>query len=509
MAGATDLAIRIATTLDATGINRADKAIGKLQRSVKTFSKVLGGLAIAAFAKKSLSAFVADELAATRLTMAVKNLGLEFANPYISDYINNLEKTSQVADDMLRPAFQRLLQQTGSLAKSQSILNTAIEVSRGTGSDLSSVSEDLTKAYYGQTRSLKKYSLGLTEAELKAKSFTEIQDILNMKFTGSNAAYLNTYAGQLGVLSLAWGNLQENAGKALFTLAGASGDQSSGARRLGGLLDAFGLGLNLTATLLNNAATAFGQAYFGVGTPKPAAVPSAVPGQELFRKSMANDAKLKVIEARQAKLYKEQLAATKKLTAEQKKQALLKKAGTIFDLDQIQLIAALKGKLSDEDRKRVELQFALLTGNTKEAQLLTYELAKAQGLGEKIARDLATLPQAANPFAAWEAYLDMLMAKAQKVASVTGIAAVAAASSLPTPTERNQIFGTTASNVPTAAERNQIFGTTAAKVPTAAERNQIFGTTPIIVQIDGKAIASSLQNSSLSGIGSTVNRTGG
>jgi hypothetical protein len=504
MAGATDLAIRIATTLDATGINRADKAIGKLQRSVKTFSKVLGGVAIAAFAKKSLSAFVADELAATRLTMAVKNLGLEFANPYISDYINNLEKTSQVADDMLRPAFQRLLQQTGSLAKSQSILNTAIEVSRGTGSDLSSVSEDLTKAYYGQTRSLKKYSLGLTEAELKAKSFTEIQDILNMKFTGSNAAYLNTYAGQLGVLSLAWGNLQENAGKALFTLAGASGDQSSGARRLGGVLDAFGVGLNLAAKLLNNAATAFGQAYFGVGTPKPAAVPSAVPGQELFRKSMANDAKLKVIEARQAKLYKEQLAATKKLTEEQKKQAALKKAGTVFDLDQIQIIAALQGKLSKEDELRLKAQLALLNGNEVVATALTKQILMAQDQTGNLYKLFLALPDARNPFAYLEGYLDMLAGKA---ASVLALQIPVA----PVTGSQGSQFGpgpylpTPATNVQTGAFPRSQPG----DFRRAEERSNLTGPIQVVVQIDGKAIASSLQNSSLSGIGSTVNRTGG
>jgi hypothetical protein len=431
MAGATDLAIRIATTLDATGINKADKAIGKLQKSVRTFSTVLGGVAIAAFAKKSLKAFVDDELAATRLASAVKNLGMEFANPFISDYISNLEKTSQVADDMLRPAFQRLLQQTGSLAKSQSILNTAIEVSRGTGESLTSVSEDLAKAYYGNTRSLQKYSLGLTKAELQAKSFSEIQDILNKKFTGSSAAYLDSYAGQLSVLSLAWSNLQENAGKALFTLAGANGDQSSGARRLGSIVDAFGIGLVEAAKLLNNAALAFGQAYFGVGSAKTPTAPAAKAGEELFRKSMSNDAKLKAIEAQQAKLYKQQLAATKALTAEQKKQAALKKAGTIFDLEQIQIIAALKGNISAEDRKRLELQFALLLGNEEEARRLTYELAKAQGLGEQIARDLASLPAASNPFASWEAYLDKIAEKARQIASISinapiGTAAAAA-----------------------------------------------------------------------------------
>ena len=500
---ATDLAIRIATTLDSSGITKADKAVNKLQRSVRNVSAALGGVAIAAFAKKSLKAFVDDELAATRLTMAVKNLGLEFANPYISTYISNLEKTSQVADDLLRPAFQRLLQQTGSLAKSQSILNTAIEVSRGTGIELSSVSEDLAKAYYGQTRSLKKYSLGLTEAELKAKSFSELQDILNKKFSGSNAAYLNTYAGQIGILSLAWQNLQENAGKALFTLAGANGDQSSGARRLGGIMDAFGVGLNEAAKLLNNAAIAFGQAYFGVGTPQPDAIPRAKPGEELFRKSMANDAKLKAIEKRQAALYKAQLAATKKLTDEQKKQALLKKAGSIFDLEQVQLIAALKGKLSDEDRKRVELQFALITGNTTEATKLTLEIAKAQGLGKDLAAYLASLPNARNPFEAWSDYLDMLAKKAALI--VTG-----------NPNYNSSLGWNNNPSFPeTKPPATNVAPLTTADIgrlakPIGSGSSTIGDYLNVVLQIDGKTIASALQDTSMSGTGSSVNRlTGG
>ena len=486
--------------------DQANKSVKSLEKNVKRFAGGLGiGLgitAVAAFGKAAVKAFAADELAATRLSMAVKNLGLEFANPYITDYISNLEKTSQVADDLLRPAFQRLLQQTGSLAKSQSILNTAIEVSRGTGADLSSVSEDLAKAYYGQTRSLKKYSLGLTEAELKAKSFSEIQDILNMKFKGSNAAYLDTYAGQLGILSLAWNNLQENAGKALFTLAGANGDQSSGARRLGGIVDAFGVGLLEAAKLLNSAAMAFGQAYFGVGTPKPAAIPAPKPGEELFRKSMANDAKLKAIEAQQAKLYKAQLDATKKLTAEQKKQAALKKAGSIFDLEQVQLIAALKGKLSDEDRKRVELQFALIVGNEEQAKRLTYELAKAQGLGEQIARSLASLPQAANPFASWEAYLDKIMEKARAVASASISLGTGQGGSV----IDNYIASIPKSNVaplPSTADIARL------AAPMSSGSSTIGDYLNVTLQIDGKTIASALQDTSLSGVPSSVNRTYG
>ena len=418
---ATDLAIRIATTLDSSGITRANKAVTKLQRSVKGLSVALGAASVGLFAKQSLKAFVADELAATRLANSVKNLGLEFANPYITDYIANLEKTSQVADDLLRPAFQRLLQQTGSLAKSQSILNTAIEVSRGTGESLSTVSEDLARAYYGQTRSLKKYSLSLTDAELKTKSFSELQDILNKKFSGSNAAYLNTYAGQLDILSLAWNNLQENAGKALFTLAGANGDQSSGARRLGGIVDAFGTGLVEAAKLFNNAFTAFGQAYFGVANAKPEKAPAPTKGQELFRQSSANDAKLKAIEAQQAKLYKQQLAAQKALTAEQKKQAALKKAGTIFDMDQIQIVAALKGDLSKEERLRLEAMAALLNGNDVIATSLTKQILMAQDASGKLYQYFLTIgdTKIKNPFE----FLDQWIIDFQKKFDNLGVTA--------------------------------------------------------------------------------------
>jgi hypothetical protein len=359
-----------------TAAQRLEKQVAKLGRGIGIS---LGTVAIGRFAKTSLNAFVADEAAATKLTVAVKNLGLEFANPYITDYISNLERTTKVADDELRPAFQRLLQQTGSIAQSQSILNTAIEVSRGSTESLSTVSEDLAKAYYGQTRSLRKYSLGLTQAQLETKDFAELQDILNSKFTGSSAAYLTSYAGQLGIVSLAWNNLQENAGKALFTLAGASGDQSSGARRLGFLIDAFGLGLVEMADTLKKAVAAFGQAYLGFSTPREnQTAPAAPTGQELFRQSMANDAKLKEIEARQAKLYKQQMTTLKKMTDEQKKQAALKKAGTVFDMDQIQILAALRRDVSEEDRRRLEAQAAILNGNADLATKLTKDILMAQ-----------------------------------------------------------------------------------------------------------------------------------
>jgi hypothetical protein len=109
----------------------------------------------------------------------------------------------------------------------------------------------------------------------------------------------------------------------------------------------------------------------------------------------------------------------KKKTDEEKKQAALKKASNIFDIDQIQIVAALKGKITDEERKRLELQLAILTGNSAEASKLAGEIAKSQGLTEKLVDYLSNLPQANNPFASWAQYLDAIEAQARRVASLS------------------------------------------------------------------------------------------
>jgi hypothetical protein len=121
-----------------------------------------------------------------------------------------------------------------------------------------------------------------------------------------------------------------------------------------------------------------------------------------------------------AALQKKQVAATKALTAEQKKQVALKKAGTVFDLEQIGLVAALKGKLSEEEKIRVQAQLALLNGNEAVATKLTNQIINAQAGGKELAAFLTSLPDAKNPFASWSAYLDMIIQKARLAASIGG-----------------------------------------------------------------------------------------
>jgi hypothetical protein len=490
----------------------ADKAVFGLDKKViqlgKSLGLVLGVSAMKAYGTAAVKAFAADEAAARRLATAVDNLGLSFSQTRVTDFIANLERSAGIADDVLRPAFQALLTTTGSLTKSQQLLNNAIQISRASGVDLATVSQDLANGYVGITKGLKKYNTGLTQAELKSKSFNEILGVMLTRSAGAADAYLTSTSYKLDVLTVAAGNAQETIGAGLVdafaklgggsTAADAAKTIDTIAKSINGITQAIGLATGALVKLYRGLdfLTSFGgltgengklvQMFEGSPSTNRSKSPAG---------TAARTAQQRQAEAAAAKRAKElvalqtkQVKSQKALTDEQKKQVALKKAGSVFDLEQVQLIAALKGKLSDEDRKRVELQFALLVGNTAEAQKLTYELTKAQGLGEKLAGYLASLPDAKNPFASWEAYLDML---ATKVRQVTG---------------SNPYAGVPTSNVASMPDTATIARLAA---PMSSGASTIGDYLNVTLQIDGKTIASALQDTSLSGIPSSVNRTSG
>jgi hypothetical protein len=116
-------------------------------------------------------------------------------------------------------------------------------------------------------------------------------------------------------------------------------------------------------------------------------------------------------------LKKKELDLTKKRAAEDRKAQMAKKQAALFDLEKIGLVAALQGKITEEEKLRLNLQLALLTGNDELAKKLSAELANSIDKTGKLAKDLTTLPDAKNPFAAWSAFLDEIIKKAQLAAS--------------------------------------------------------------------------------------------
>ena len=441
--------IRVGSSFDAKGFKQAESAVTKLGKSVKNLGVAFGiaysTKAVVNFGKASVKAFMDDQKAAVQLTNTVKNLGLAFADADIQKFIEQLSLATGVVDDQLRPAMQKLLQTTGSVATSQKLLKNAIDISAGSGVDLATVASDLSNAYVGNNKGLKKYALGLTNAELKTASFDKVLTAFNRNFSGASAAYLETYAGKMEKLTTAAGEAQEKIGGALIdaimNLSGSTGidDLISKMNTLTDsvvtFLDKMGEGIGILNAIRKSSLGTFTKniqqvqvdaynrrlkrdymkAWDGVNIPK----------------TKEQIAAQKKAEAAAAKRAKEILAAQNKNTAELKKQAQLKKAQGVFDLEQIQLVAALKGKLTEDEKLRVEAQLAILNGNVAVAKQLTDQILLAQDSTGNLSKFLSALPNARNPFEYLDAYLSYLAGKAAAIA--TGQAAPNAPSASATP----------------------------------------------------------------------------
>jgi hypothetical protein len=499
-----------------TAALRLDKTIKKLGR---TLGVTLGASAMIAYGKNAVKAFAADEAAANRLSTAVDNLGLSFSKVQVADFISNLERTASIADDVLRPAFQSLLNITGSLTKSQELLTNAIQISRASGVDLATVTNDLGKGYVGITRGLIKYNTGLTRAELQTKGFNEILGIMLAKSAGAAQDYLTTTSFKMDTLSLASENAKETIGKGLvdaFARIGGGTEAKDAAKAIDNIAKAVN-GVTLVLGTAIGLVNKFRQGYTnflmdplgtGMGAAGGASTGrSASPAGTAVRLRQQREAEAAA--AKRAKevaaLTKKQVASTKALTAEQKKQNSLKKSSTVFDLEQIQIVAALKGQITKEEELRLQAQLALLNGNADLAARLTKEILMAQDASGNLAKFLSALPNARNPFEYLDAYLSYLAGKAAAISVGTPFGQAAPnVNAAPAPVP--------ATNVPTMPSDGMITYNTRTGLNYNPNANNVVVELKITGEGDvTNAIAKGLQNQSLStGDSSYINRrTGG
>ena len=206
---------------------QADKATQQLSKSVKNLAKGFGLIFGVQAAKQAVRAFAADDKAARTLSKTLDNLGLAFADPATKVFIADLERQYAVLDDQLRPAFQKLITTTGDFKQSQDLLKTALDLSAMSGIDVVSVAGDLSKAYAGNTRGLMKYGLGISKAELATMNFDEILTQVAKVSSGQAQLAADTLSGSMAKLSVASANAAESLGKdliqALTTLGGEGG----------------------------------------------------------------------------------------------------------------------------------------------------------------------------------------------------------------------------------------------------------------------------------------------
>jgi hypothetical protein len=411
MATLPSLVVSAVTTFDGKALKKGEKQIGAFEKGAKrlgaTFAAAFSVQKISQFGKAAVKAFVEDEKAASRLAISVKNLGLAFETPRIEEFISQLSRASGVTDDQLRPSMQKLLTTTGSVAKSTELLTQALDISAGSGVAYETVVNDLSLAYVGQTRGLRKYSLGLTQAELKTMSFADVQDKLNKQFSGANSQYLTTYAGKMGILSNAAGEAQETIGKglvdALTTLAGEGDSIQPLADAMGEFATEIANAISGIAVLINQIKSIPGidflarnqgtitdllpntgllkkafKALSDLGkeaTPGMGGYPSSALGGTFVD---PNEAARKKAEAAAAKRAKEIAAANAKSAKADKQKLALSKAAAVFDSTRISIAAALRATYDKETKLRLEALMLIEEDKGEAALKKIDELAKFQ-----------------------------------------------------------------------------------------------------------------------------------
>ena len=421
----------IVTSYNDKGTKKADDAFTKLG---KKFLAVFSVTKVVQFGKASVQAFSDSTKEAQLLATQLNAVNLGFASPFINEFIDKLELATGVAGDKLTNAFISLSQATGDATTAQKILSTALDVSLGTGKDLNTITNALQRAYKGETTALARLRIGYTTTELKGRKFEDVIKDLQERFDGAAGKATDTFAGKMARLSAAVEQAKEAFGEGLVSgLEDADiaiEDLQEGIINLGkalGDLSAavveFGKDAKDTFQDIVDSAPfkALGALFEGftrfviggivMGDPGEsfASATARIQAQERRREEERNRARLRTQNAltkAEAKSAAQRIAGEKKITSEKKKQAaeagIINEINKRFELDRIQIAAALGGQINDVERLRLELMQAILDEDVKRAIILEGQLIKAEAAAAELALILDSLDEmVGDPFADW------------------------------------------------------------------------------------------------------------
>lgn len=199
-----------------SGLNQAEGGLRGLGNSLTNMlgPALIGATAAAgALAVKlgveGVKAAMEDEAAASKLAQTLNNLGLAHDTEPVEEYISQLERSLGIADDELRPAYDRLVRSLGDTAQANEALSLALDISAGSGKSLEQVTEALGKAYDGNISGLTRLGAGIDANIVRSGDMDLITKKLSETFAGQATKAAETYSGQLQRAQIAVDNLKE------------------------------------------------------------------------------------------------------------------------------------------------------------------------------------------------------------------------------------------------------------------------------------------------------------
>jgi hypothetical protein len=388
---------------------QADTATDKLSKNVKklagAFGLAFGTAQVIAYGKASVKAAAADQKAQQQLALALKNVGLGRDAATSEGYIQRLQSEFGIVDDLLRPSYQTLAIATRDTAEAQRLMGIALDVSAANSLDLGAVTKALSRAYLGNNTALSRLQVGISKADLKTKSFKEITDQLSSTFAGSATAAASGYQGSLDRLTVATENFKESIGVGLLeALKILNGEQ--GLAKTTSEIDKLGIKLqNATIgaayfvdELKQIPGGSFLTSLFGKTFGDPLGVKTLVNEFEKFKQqprpfatgmSISGQVQIKQ-QAQITKLTKEQSAAQAKIVKDKKLAAAIDKANlalnkgeSIFDLDKIQIAAALTNQAEQLGKATSSAQVLQIANDTARLNVKQSILALEDAIAAK------------------------------------------------------------------------------------------------------------------------------
>ena len=418
----------ITTYKGADQLNRAHKDILGLGSAAKKLVGLFAIGSVVAFGKASVTAFTEADQAFKVLGNTLSNLGLESQSVGIKDYIDKLALATGTVKESLIPALSTLASYTHDVGKAQELLNLGMDISAGTGKDLSTVTLALGKAFGGQYTALSKLGAGLSATELKSKDFATTQAILTATWGGSAAAAADTYAGRISRLGVAFTQMKENIGQGLVSgFEGANTSAESFAKTLenisnagtvigaifGGAFKVISDGIHVL-TSIPFVGKFLKQIGGGLDTILGVTRSVTAAHDALLRSNDAAQVKALKDAAAQKKIRTDAIAAQKKADAatlatsnaklKAERDALnLKLAGSTIDMQNIEIQAALQRGQNQNVTDVLLLQRAVLNGNADQAEILAQKVLTANGLVMDVGGNISNLATAKDPFKDWPA----------------------------------------------------------------------------------------------------------
>ena len=390
---------------------QADSATDKLTKNVRKLAGAFGlafsTTAVLAYGKAAVKAAAEDQKAQQGLALALKNVGLERDAASAEGFIQRLQSEFGIIDDKLRPAYQALAVATRDTAETQRLLNLALDISASTGNDLGKVTAALSRAYLGNNTALSRLGVGISKADLKTKSFYDITTDLAETFKGSATAAANTFQGSMDKLAVASANVQEIIGTGIIDALGTLGGNTAvddladdmeraalsaadflrglaqiGTFKISGETKSL-LGLLLTPFQRSLSAGPLGAiTRLGAASrtaPRPFSTPMTVSGQTQVRQ-----------QTQITRLTQQQAAAQAKITKDKKLQQAIDKANLallkgeeVFDMDKIQVAAALTNQAEQLGKATSSAQVLQIANDTARLNVKRSILALEDAIAAK------------------------------------------------------------------------------------------------------------------------------